>query len=707
MLLFILSAVLILFTSYFVTASLKPSKGVQGIIYLYVTAFALVILTIETLSLFKAITPAGILILNSVFLAVSVFVWLKRGKSYFVPDFKGFFKDFRQTLKQDKAFYFLFFPFLILILSMLFLAIVMPVNDFDGQAYHVLRSSFFVSNQNLGHFPIADIRALVMPINSEILYAWIMTFLKKDFALGLFAYFSFFIAIAALWGILSLIGEKKSKRFWAIFMFCSLAGIISQIASTQTDLLIGALIISSIYLYLLAVKSSDKTVIFMSSLAYAIAIGVKTPAIVILPAVLVFFLFFKNRKNILYFCGFLMFNFLFVSSYNYILNILDFSNPFGSQTALIIHKFWGGVQGFFANLIRYAYFFVDFAGFKWALYLHEDINASKDAIFNLFNISPQIGVIIKEDDIPNINLSEQIIGFGVLGFLVFIPCVLFSIVKIRKNKPLAAFGVLFLLCTVCLAATVGFMPYNIRFFTTFITISSPVMVYSYFSGKNLYKIITVIFAMYYMALVSTHLAQRPFFKIFNLYKNVPYEQFRQKIYCHDVKFLDGKSDVCYLIDYLKPLEKADSVKVGYFADAGFDLLYFKEFLESNGHTLDVLLGENYDTYDLSKYDIIITPEKFQLSNNILNFPQNLCEYKSVEGKTILLKTDGIPCLYTDKSGNILFNARKIPYGVKCIFMSQNFHLRGFMHIKTIELEKRDDEPLNKTYMFYVNKKFLF
>jgi len=528
-----------------------------------------------------------------------------------------------------------------------------------------------------------------------------MTFLKRDFALGIFSYYSFSLTLVGLWGIFSLLGEDKKKRFWAIFMFSSLAGVISQIASTQTDLMVGALIISSIYLFLSAEKNSDKTLIFFSSLAYALAMGVKTPAGVIFPAVLIFFLLFKNKKNVLWFMAFTALNFLVFSSYNYILNFLDFSNPLGSPTALVTHKFWGGIQAFLANLIRYAYLFIDFSGFKWELYIFDELNISKEALFSLLNIDPQIGVIIKEDTTPNVNLSEQIMGFGVLGFLVFIPCVLISILNIRKNRALAAFGILFLLCTLCLALTVGFMPYNIRFFTTFIAISSPVLVYSYFGGKNLYKIIVAVFAMYYMGLVATHLAQRPFFKILNTYKNNSYENFREKIYCQNAKFLDGKSDVCYLIDYFKPLSKSNPMEVGFFANSGFDMLYFKEFLESNGHKLTVLLAEEFDNYDLSKYHIIITPNVCQITNNIKYFPQKLSEYTYVKGKTVLLKTEGVPCMYINKSGNVIFNPKQTPFGIRCFVEPK--HLKDFIPIKTLESVKNKDKYINSGLVIYMNK----
>lgn len=80
MILFLISFLMVFLSSYFITSMLAEKKSLEGFIYILLAAFANVVLTIEILSLFSAISPVGVLILNLLFLAVSIFVWNKKEK---------------------------------------------------------------------------------------------------------------------------------------------------------------------------------------------------------------------------------------------------------------------------------------------------------------------------------------------------------------------------------------------------------------------------------------------------------------------------------------------------------------------------------------------------------------------------------------------------------------------------------------------------
>lgn len=121
---------------------LAEKKSLEGFIYILLAAFANVVLTIEILSLFSAISPVGVLILNLLFLAVSIFVWNKKEKPLWVPDIKEFFRKYLKAVLKDKYLFILSTGFIVLISSALFLASFMPVINADAGAYHVLRSLF-------------------------------------------------------------------------------------------------------------------------------------------------------------------------------------------------------------------------------------------------------------------------------------------------------------------------------------------------------------------------------------------------------------------------------------------------------------------------------------------------------------------------------------------------------------------------------------
>ena len=96
---------------------------------------------------------------------------------------------------MDKSLIILSIAFLFLIIVTFFLAIIIPPLEPDSQTYHFLRAVEFVSQKNLSHFDTNDIRALIMPINSEIFYSWMLIFKKNFSSFGLLSFFSYILAI--------------------------------------------------------------------------------------------------------------------------------------------------------------------------------------------------------------------------------------------------------------------------------------------------------------------------------------------------------------------------------------------------------------------------------------------------------------------------------------------------------------------------------
>lgn len=82
MILFLISFLMVFLSSYFITSIIADKKSLEGFIYILLTAFANVVLTIEILSLLNAISHVGVLILNVTFLSGSIFIWNKKTDLY-------------------------------------------------------------------------------------------------------------------------------------------------------------------------------------------------------------------------------------------------------------------------------------------------------------------------------------------------------------------------------------------------------------------------------------------------------------------------------------------------------------------------------------------------------------------------------------------------------------------------------------------------
>lgn len=369
MILFLISFLMVFLSSYFITSIIADKKSLEGFIYILLTAFANVVLTIEILSLLNAISPVGVLILNVIFLSGSIFIWNKKNRPLWIPNVKDFFHKFWKAIRKDKYIFILSIGFLILISSALFLASFMPVINADAGAYHVLRSLFWISNHNLNHFEIADTRNLILPINSEIVYAWILMFIKRSAWVGFVSFAGYLTAVFSLYGILSLMKLSMRRKLWTIFILSSFSSVICQVAGTETDIIIAGLILASMYLFWKGNIENKLVPVFMSALSYALAVGTKSTAFLAIPGTALFMIVISVYCNKKYFykplfkfLGFALINFIIFSSYNYVLNYINYGNPIGSEYFMTVHENLYGLRAIPANFIKYMFMFFVFQG---------------------------------------------------------------------------------------------------------------------------------------------------------------------------------------------------------------------------------------------------------------------------------------------------------------------------------------------------------
>lgn len=596
-------------------------------LYFFPTLAAFIIFTIETLSLFKQISEPGIIILNILLFFVILALWFKNGKQLLTIDTKkakNTLKRILNSIKLDKTLIILGAGFIFLVGGAFILCAFLPVNDFDALDYHTYRALVWAQNGYIFHFDTKDIRNLVMPINSELIYTWIFSLTKNDTGFGFLEFFSFIFGIFGIWTFLERLKISIRKRLWAIFVFSSFAGIISQISSTQSDLFAGVLLLYSIILFLDYIDKKDNKKGYFSSLAFAIALGVKSTAFMAgLPVLILFLIYtFKKtgavKKEFLLFMAALAINFIIFSSYNYILNFLDYSNPLGSEISLNRHGFFGGFSAFIANFIRYNIQMFDFAGFKWGIYLSTLMFKIQNTLFSFLNIPFDAGVLMKMEGL-NSSLSEQTIGFGITGFLTFVPSAILSVLLLIKNKGkikqnriiLYTLGLLFYLNLAVLSFAIGYMVYSIRFITAFVTISAPILVLTYFKKNNLYKGIVTIFCLFYLFIASGFLAARPLYSLIDAYKKEQnHNMFIYNVRCMNYGFFKGDRAGCKIDETLfSYIEKYKTV--GIFPDENI-LMHLTKINAREKHIpIEELILSRFDTYDIKKYDYIITPHPNQ------------------------------------------------------------------------------------------------
>lgn len=715
MILFIISFCLVLLSSYFITSIIAPKKDIVGLIYLPILAFAQVVLTLESLSLFSAIKVPWVLALNFLFFSVISFIWFKKSKPLWSIGCKEVFNRIKNSLKLDKSLIFLFIGFCVFVISAITLCFLLPISNADAQAYHVARSVFWVFQGNLNHFDVSDIRDLCLPINSEILYTWVILFIKKGVFLSFFSFIGYVFSMISVYNILGYLKYCVRKRLWVIFILSAFASVLVQASGTETDIIISALVLSSIFLFWYSLKYNKIVPIYMASLAYALAVGTKTTAIIAIPSVGLFLLalciIYKKYKPIGLFLGFGLINFFIFSSYNYILNFIQFGNFMGSDSFIVVSKNYYGFKGMIANFIKYMFMFFDFTGFTWSKYVGSYIMNLRLSTLSFFHLAYVNDGLYSVSGVNNY-LLEPLMGAGILGFLVFLPCLAWSLIKpifkfkSKKVWVLFGFGCLFIVNVLVMSYLLVYMAYSVRFVMTFMVLSSPILLYSYLSKRNPFKYIIVAFALFYLILVSTHIWARPFISIVKILRvNPSLSELHERTLCYDWKqVIRVSNSTCALKYKIKKYYSTENKILAFIPSS--DFRYILKFLEFEGYKIDFGRLENIDNIDLSKYNLIIANLNGQDSTLITDYQRRKSEFIIANGGYVQVKKTLVPCIYqyNVKIPWIINGKKTPPFQVLCI-MSQEYIKRQHLKLAGIAglIEPGKDINESNYYEIYENE----
>lgn len=706
-LLFLLSFLAVFCSSYMIASVFERKNTGTTFLYTGLIAFAQVVLGFELLSPVNAISVGGVLLWNALFFIPAFVFWYKNGKPLALIAPRRFFARVWHALKKDKFLMLMACGFVFFAAVAFLLCLLVPVNSYDALSYHLNRVPCWISQGNLGHFDIADDRNSVMPINSELLYMWLMIFFKSDFGLPLVSFAGFLFSIVSLYKILGLFGFCERKKLWSVFILSSFASVIAEASSYETDIVIGGLVLCGIFLYLSAIKKRSLSLIYFSSLAFGLAFGTKTPSLIAFPAsflLLVYFSVFLRKKEwykpVIAFCVLLFANFLIFSSYNYFLNFINYGNFFSTDSSLIIHRFWGGPKAYIANFIRYVFMMFDFSGFRYSEYLGVYINAAKFLLFHLLGIDPNLGVTMSDGNIVNNRLMDPVIGAGILGFLVFLPCSIYCLIlaffrkKPRKLLLIIPFGFLFWLNLLVMSGTLGYMVFSVRFVSFFMIISSPVLAFSYIKKPNLAKLIILFFSLSYLFLISTHLAARSLKSTLRVYREEKsIAAARDRISCSIYTGFEGKMPFCTVRDYLGQLPANSRIGVFPTSDTR---TYHMKMLEFQGYKVDFLLLENIDSYNLADYDYIVLADPYQMST-VIHHPENAYKdrYYVVKNKIMFREDTPVKCFYVANNRTpILKGDKSVPVQSVCYTKDNYFEDNGFVLKKIFQFKSVHNENRN-------------
>lgn len=658
-----ISVVLVIISSYLITSSLKERSN--NFLYFLLIAFSQIVLTFELLSLTSSISRNNVLIYNILFLTISLIIFIKTGSNQIKSDIKNEIRKIRNAVSLDKSLKFLSICFVLFLIFQLITSLFFPVTFGDAVSYYLPRCTAWIQNGNILHYTTPDTRELIMPTNMEFLYTWVLLFKKSELGISIFSYISFIAGIYIIYNFLKELGYSTRKRLWSIFVFSSFALIAIEMHTPCADLFIGVLILNSIYLFFKSCKYDNKRMLFFSALSYALAVGTKTTALIAIPATFIALIIIahtckKNAiKQIMNFGLMFTLNFIIFSSYNYVLNLMQFSNPVSCNEQLLLNQFRGGFLGWISNVIKYSFAIFDISGIIDPINWNGFITHLQSLTLGLFGITDKTFTSAYFDRYFRFNSEMSILtsALGIMGLFAFLPSIIKSIKFSRKNTILFTLTTTLILNVLIFSRTMVFTSFNMRYILTFVVITSPIVVYSYIKRTNFLKILMCIFLFTYLVIIS-HV--RPFQYIYTYIKMKMPPILNEKEVQHLYNFINDRNPQ----------------KVALIVNQGHAPVYYILKARLNGNIIEQPLVENIEEYNLSQYEYIITNKEIVGSTNIINF-ENRMKYPDIYVSK---------CLYLDYKKNIIEDINISPAKVQCEIPFEYFERKGFKQLEDNNLK---------------------
>lgn len=404
----------------------------------------------------------------------------------------------------------------------LYLVLKIAPGNWDSMTYHLARMAYYLQQGNLQSFNADYWAQVVHPKNATILM--IFSFLgsgRNENWTQLIQYSAYWLSMISVFGISRILNISRSGSLFSALIFGLLTTSLMEATTTQNDLLIAALIGCSVYGVLAWGKNKGLIYLFLSIMSTSIAIGVKSSALLALPALCLLFLIplFQccqlndnqskaSKLNLIFqsiidysktsFSARILVNsvaaislfFIFTLPAGYLENWKLYQHPIGPDSVRQMHAFDLStpqllVGNGLKNSLRYSLEFLSLDGFKndEATKLQRITRQFMQSAFNWINLN------LEEE--KNVRYPFQFLRppishedksyWGVLGFLIIWPAVLLSC--INKRVPIAlrmlSFASLLFLLTQAFAGP--FDPWRGRYFLTGAILATPICGY-YFSN---------------------------------------------------------------------------------------------------------------------------------------------------------------------------------------------------------------------------------
>lgn len=275
----IISIVVFLSWNFFLYS--REKRGTTLFIESFLFLYAQIIITEMLLGFLSILVSGWLLALNAtIVIAIYLLGKIKATPREYFDATKTSLQSLFASLKDDKPLLLLSILCTLALLWIVFLGVLFPVLDWDGNSYHMTFIGTVFQNHNIYDVPASLGWISGYPKSGELITLWNVIFTHKDTVADLVQLPFIFLAIVSIYGISKTLGAKKEVAAFTSLLIVFIPVVVNQLKTTYLDVMLPSLFFASIYLLLK--KKHDLITISSIGIAAGIIFSLKSAGIIFL-----------------------------------------------------------------------------------------------------------------------------------------------------------------------------------------------------------------------------------------------------------------------------------------------------------------------------------------------------------------------------------------------------------------------------------------
>ena len=294
----LLALLLVLVTSYLVLGLARLSGTVTVILAWAVAAWAQVVITLEVLSLFQAVTPAWVLASHVLVLVAMAIWWNRSGRPR--PGLAW------PATRRPAGWARRHWPVVLLAAcaalaaaTSLFLVIFSVSNAWDSFSFHLARPALWRQNRSLAFFSTYSPIQNDAPFVAEVGMLWTMLFAGSGQYAALTQWVYLLLTPLALYGIARELKIPRPSAAFAALLFPTFPVVIAQASEAMSDLLLVGLFVTTVYFVLVACDRDDSSLVLWAwaAVSAGLLVGTKPTAYLLVPGLALWVALWVYRRR--------------------------------------------------------------------------------------------------------------------------------------------------------------------------------------------------------------------------------------------------------------------------------------------------------------------------------------------------------------------------------------------------------------------------